>query len=83
MLFEVLNTDYKDRKNVPAYFNDFPYVNGGLFEKKLKSPTFTRKSRQAIINSGELNGSAMNPESQSEKREIFSEIGIIGYLLLI
>lgn len=22
-----------DRKNVPAYLNDFPYVNGGLFEK--------------------------------------------------
>jgi hypothetical protein len=61
-LFEVLNTDYKDRKNLPAYLNDFPYVNGGLFEKKLKSPTFTRKSRQAIIDSGELDWSAINPD---------------------
>lgn len=61
-LFEVLDTDYKDRKSLPAYLNDFPYVNGGLFEKKLKAPVFTRKSRQAIIESGNLNWSAINPD---------------------
>lgn len=61
-LFEVLNTAYKDRSNLPAYLNEFPYVNGGLFEKKLKTPTFTRRSRQAIIDSGELDWSAINPD---------------------
>lgn len=61
-LFEVLNTANKDRKNLPSYLSEFPYVNGGLFEKKLKTPTFTRRSRQAIIDSGELDWSAINPD---------------------
>lgn len=61
-LFEVLNTANKDRENLPSYLNEFPYVNGGLFEKKLKTPTFTRRSRQAIIDSGELDWSAINPD---------------------
>jgi len=61
-LFEVLNTANKDRKKLPAYLNEFPYVNGGLFEKKLKTPKFTRRSRQAIIDSGTLNWSAINPD---------------------
>jgi type II restriction/modification system DNA methylase subunit YeeA len=61
-LFEVLNTANKDRKNLPSYLDEFPYVNGGLFEKKLKTPTFTRRSRQAIIDSGELDWSAINPD---------------------
>jgi len=61
-LFEVLNTASKDRKNLPTYLDEFPYVNGGLFEKKLKTPTFTRRSRQAIIDSGELDWSAINPD---------------------
>ncbi len=61
-LFEVLNTDKKHRKNLPAYLNGFDYVNGGLFRDKLKAPIFTRRSRQAIIDSGELNWSAINPD---------------------
>jgi hypothetical protein len=61
-LFEVLNTANKDRTNLPSYLSEFPYVNGGLFEKKLKTPTFTRRSRQAIIDSGELDWSAINPD---------------------
>jgi type II restriction/modification system DNA methylase subunit YeeA len=61
-LFEVLNTPDKDRKNLPAYLNAFPYVNGGLFRQKLLTPLFTRRSRQAIIASGELSWSAINPD---------------------
>lgn len=61
-LFKVLNTPEKDRKNLPAYLNAFPYVNGGLFKQKLQAPTFTRRSRQAIIDSGELDWSAINPD---------------------
>lgn len=61
-LFEVLNTPERTRDNLPVYLNEFPYVNGGLFEKKIKSPTFTRRSRQAIIDSGELDWSAINPD---------------------
>jgi len=62
-LFEVLNTPEKDRRqNLPAYLNAFPYVNGGLFGKRLLTPTFTRRSRQAIIDSGELDWSVINPD---------------------
>jgi len=59
-LFDVLNT--KSSKNVPAYLEAYPYVNGGLFKHKLKSPIFTRRSRQVIIESGGLGWSAINPD---------------------
>ena len=59
-LFEVLNT--QTRSNLPAYLEVFPYVNGGLFKDNYKVPVFTRRSRQAIIESGELDWSAINPD---------------------
>jgi hypothetical protein len=61
-LFDVLNTHDRDRKDLPAYLNEFPYVNGGLFEHKHKTPSFTRRSRQAVIDAGELDWSAINPD---------------------
>ena len=61
-LFEVLDTPEKDRKDLPAYLNVFPYVNGGLFGQRLQVPSFTRRSRQAIIDSGDLDWSAINPD---------------------
>ena len=61
-LFTVLDTSDKDRNSMPAYLEAFPYVNGGLFAQKLKAPKFTRRSRQALINSGELDWSAINPD---------------------
>lgn len=61
-LFDVLNTHDRNRKDLPAYLNEFPYVNGGLFEHQHKTPTFTRRSRQAIIDAGELDWSAINPD---------------------
>lgn len=61
-LFEVMNTDNGKRKNLPAYLDSFPYVNGGLFKNKHKAPVFTRRSRQTIIEIGELDWSAINPD---------------------
>lgn len=66
-LFEVMNTESKQRKfisgaELPHYLNAFPYVNGGLFRDRHKAPKFTRRSRQAIIDSGELDWSAINPD---------------------
>lgn len=66
-LFEVLNTPEKDRRTVsgaelPAYLQAFPFVNGGLFGQKFKTPTFSRRSRQAIIDSGELQWKEINPD---------------------
>lgn len=61
-LFEVLNTPEKERANLPAHFEPFPFVNGGLFKDQIQSPKFTRKSRQRIIESGELDWSEINPD---------------------
>ncbi|WP_348799151.1 class I SAM-dependent DNA methyltransferase [Flavobacterium adhaerens] len=61
-LFDVLNTHDRNRENLPAYLSDFPYVNGGLFQHKYPTPFFTRRSRQAVIDAGELFWSDINPD---------------------
>ncbi|MBL4773609.1 MAG: class I SAM-dependent DNA methyltransferase [Alcanivoracaceae bacterium] len=61
-LFDVLNTPEDKRHNLPAYLNDFPYVNGGLFKDKLPAPAFTRASRAAMLSSGDQNWSSINPD---------------------
>lgn len=61
-LFEVLNTPENNRNNFPAYLQAFPYVNGGLFRPPYQTPNFSRRSRQAIIDSGELQWKEINPD---------------------
>jgi type I restriction-modification system DNA methylase subunit len=61
-LFEVLNTPKSKRKSLPEYLNAFPFVNGGLFRDKIVSPKFTKSSRRALLNSGDQNWSAINPD---------------------
>lgn len=61
-LFTVLNTPENKRRGLPEYLKAFPYVNGGLFEKEYKTPKFSRSSRTAILNSGDLDWSAINPD---------------------
>ncbi|WP_339757532.1 class I SAM-dependent DNA methyltransferase [Algoriphagus aquimarinus] len=61
-LFDVLNTASKERKDLPAYLNAFPYVNGGLFKDSYQVPVFTRKSRQLTIDAGEMNWKDINPD---------------------
>ena len=59
-LFDVLSS--KNREGLPDYLRKFPYVNGGLFNKKHWTPKFTAKSRKIIIECGELNWSKINPD---------------------
>ena len=62
-LFEVFNTDDKDRDaSLPEYLKSFPYVNGGLFRDKFTIPTFTMKSRNILLGIGSLDWSAINPD---------------------
>lgn len=61
-MFEVMNTPFGSRGSIPQFLNDFPYVNGGLFKDFHKSPKFTRRSRQVILECGELSWSAINPD---------------------
>ncbi len=61
-LFEVLNTEKNKRDKLPVYLEAFPYVNGGLFKNRYRAPRFKKSSRLAIIKSGELDWSAINPD---------------------
>lgn len=61
-MFEVMNTAPNNRKNLPVYLDAFPYVNGGLFQNKHKAPIFTRRSRQAVLDSGGQDWAAINPD---------------------
>ncbi len=61
-LFQIMNLPNNDRGSLPAYLDSFPYVNGGLFRNQHGLPKFSRKSRQLIIESGELDWSAINPD---------------------
>lgn len=61
-LFDVLNTPENQRHNLPEYLNKFPYVNGGLFSEKSKSPKLSFQSRKLIIENGTLSWSQINPD---------------------
>lgn len=60
-LFEVFNTE-KRSDDIPKYLKSFPYVNGGLFRGNVPLPKFTTKSRNIMIEVGELNWSQINPD---------------------
>ncbi|MGG7144781.1 DNA methyltransferase [Clostridium nigeriense] len=59
-IFEALNT--KNKANYPEYLKKFPYVGGTLFKDKHIKLNFTIKSRKALIESGKLEWSDVNPD---------------------
>ena len=61
-LFEVLNTHPSKRTKLSNILDAFPYVNGGLFKDNYRAPKFTVKSRNAIVEIGGLDWSAINPD---------------------
>lgn len=60
-IFEIMNLE-KRSKNTPDYLNNFPYVNGGLFAENHPIPMFTKKSREALLDIGDLNWAEINPD---------------------
>jgi hypothetical protein len=61
-LFEVMNIDKPDRVNLPAFQDAFPYVNGGLYRNRHNAPLFSRKSRQVLIECGNLQWKDIHPD---------------------
>ncbi len=59
-IFAVMNQ--KERANLPDYIAKFPYVNGGLFRDSYPAPKFSFKSRQLLLESGDLDWSVINPD---------------------
>lgn len=60
-LFKRLNTE-EGKGNFSSYLQEFPYVNGGLFREEIQCPKFSPKTRQILINLGELDWSEINPD---------------------
>ena len=61
-LFQVLNTPKDKRfKNLDEQLNDFPYVNGKLFEEILPMASFDSKMRQALLDCCYIDWSKISP----------------------
>ena len=61
-LFQVLNTSVEKRfKNLDEQLNDFPYVNGKLFEEVLPTASFDKKMREALLECCRLDWSKISP----------------------
>jgi len=61
-LFQVLNTPKEKRyKNIDEQLNEFPYVNGKLFEEPLQIASFDAKMRLALLDCCYLNWSKISP----------------------
>ncbi|WP_333888575.1 class I SAM-dependent DNA methyltransferase [Sphingobacterium siyangense] len=61
-LFLILNTNGASRTDEKQYLHKFPYVNGGLFREVYPIPVLTVKSRNLILECGQLDWSAINPD---------------------
>jgi hypothetical protein len=63
-LFRAMDTKIEDRKasKFPQWAEQFPYVNGGLFDGKADSPRFSRIARSYLLRAGELDWQAINPD---------------------
>ena len=61
-LFEVLNT-HEDRRqnNLDEDLKKFPYVNGDLFQERLRIPQFGAPMRKALIDAAEFNWERVSP----------------------
>lgn len=61
-LFQVLNTPKEKRfTNLDEQLNEFPYVNGKLFEELLPTASFDSKMRQALLNCCYIDWSKISP----------------------
>lgn len=58
-LFRKLNSEAED---FPTYLKQFPYVNGGLFKDDIQCPKFSIRSRNILLECGDLEWSEINPD---------------------
>lgn len=61
-LFQVLNTPKEKRfKNLDEQLNDFPYVNGKLFDENLRTASFDAKMRKSLLECCYIDWSKISP----------------------
>ncbi len=62
-LFAIMNQPFAERDAaLPKHLANFPYVNGGLFRHLHHAPRFSRKSRTLLLECGDLDWAAINPD---------------------
>jgi len=54
--------DLKSQTGINSRFSQFPYVNGGLFSKKIQIPRMNARIRRLILECGNLNWAKINPD---------------------
>lgn len=63
VFFKDLFAKLNSRKSThPSAVKDFPYVNGGLFKDEIKIPKYSKKSRDILLDCGNLNWDEINPD---------------------
>ena len=61
-LFSELDTDFEKRqKSVPGWLKEFPYVNGRLFEEKIRTPSFNAAMRELLLDCCNTDWSKISP----------------------
>ena len=61
-LFDVLDIPADQRIDIKDYYEAFPYVNGGLFQKHYPIPRFSKTSRRKLLECCASDWSAINPD---------------------
>lgn len=61
-LFDILDTGVPDRQtNLRSELSQFPYINGGLFDGHIRTPTFNKKMRDTLIEAARFNWTKVSP----------------------
>jgi hypothetical protein len=61
-LFDELDTELTQRQsNAPAWFKDFPFVNGKLFEEKIRTASFNAQMRDLLLDCCYLDWARISP----------------------
>jgi len=62
LLFQILDTAQNERqRNLDEDLQQFPHVNGALFEKRIDLPFFNRKMRQILLEACSFDWSKVSP----------------------
>ena len=61
-IFQTMNTRVENRQNnIDESLNDFPYVNGGLFEETLRTVYFNSKMQEVLLECCDFDWSDISP----------------------
>ena len=60
--FNIMDVSLTNRAETLSIIKQFPYVNGGLFSKRIQIPKMGRKARKIVLECGELDWKDINPD---------------------